>query len=320
MECLRIALEYNVTDIHFNLANQDHLEVEMRVNGVIRKLRKQYDISFFRYLLYKANLDVSDTYMPQTGRFEVSIDGYTLSLRLALVSSLYMTSCVLRILNNHQVLSVKMLSRDPEQIRWFSNIQNHRNGLIVFSGPTGSGKTTTLYTILNEIQGKKIFTLEDPVEIYFERYVQLQVNDKMNLSYADGIKQLMRHDPDIVMVGEIRDSEAAEMAVRCALTGHLVVTTIHSSSSAQAIHRLNELGVSLLQLQDVLTGIVNQRLYNIAEDNRLCIYEIMDKKEIGYYFRNNRNSESFVSLSRQIQNAVDEGILPASLASQDLAG
>ena len=142
----------------------------------------------------------------------------------------------------------------------------------------------------------------------------------MNLSYADGIKQLMRHDPDIVMVGEIRDSEAAEMAVRCALTGHLVVTTIHSSSSAQAIHRLNELGVSLLQLQDVLTGIVNQRLYNIAEDNRLCIYEIMDKKEIGYYFRNHRNSESFVSLSRQIQNAVDEGILPASLASQDLAG
>ncbi len=320
MECLRIALQYNVTDIHFNLANQDHLEVEMRVNGVIRKLRKQYDISFFRYLLYKANLDVSDTYMPQTGRFEVSVDGYTLSLRLALVSSLYMTSCVLRILNNHPALSIQMLSRDPEQNRWFSDIQNHRNGLIVFSGPTGSGKTTTLYTILNEVRGKKIFTLEDPVEIYFEHYVQLQVNDKMNLSYADGIKQLMRHDPDIVMVGEIRDSEAAEMAVRCALTGHLVVTTIHSSSSAQAIHRLNELGVSLLQLQDVLTGIVNQRLYNIAEDNRLCIYEIMDKKEIEYYFRNNRNSESFVSLSKQIRNAVDEGILPAGLASQDLAG
>ncbi len=320
MECLRIALQYNVTDIHFNLANQDHLEVEMRVNGVIRKLRKQYDISFFRYLLYKANLDVSDTYMPQTGRFEVSVDGYTLSLRLALVSSLYMTSCVLRILNNHPALSIQMLSRDPEQNRWFSEIQNHRNGLIVFSGPTGSGKTTTLYTILNEVRGKKIFTLEDPVEIYFEHYVQLQVNDKMNLSYADGIKQLMRHDPDIVMVGEIRDSEAAEMAVRCALTGHLVVTTIHSSSSAQAIHRLNELGVSLLQLQDVLTGIVNQRLYNIAEDNRLCIYEIMDKKEIEYYFRNNRNSESFVSLSKQIRNAVDEGILPAVLASQDLAG
>lgn len=320
MECLRIALQYNVTDIHFNLANQDHLEVEMRVNGVIRKLRKQYEISFFRYLLYKANLDVSDTYMPQTGRFEVSIDGYTLSLRLALVSSLYMTSCVLRILNNHPALTLNMLSRDPEQIRWFSNIQNHRNGLIVFSGPTGSGKTTTLYTILNEIRGKKIFTLEDPVEIYFERYVQLQVNDKMNLSYADGIKQLMRHDPDIVMVGEIRDSEAAEMAVRCALTGHLVVTTIHSSSSAQAIHRLHELGVSLLQLQDVLTGIVNQRLYNIAEDNRLCIYEIMDKKEIDYYFRHNRNSESFISLSKQIRDAVDQGILPADLASQDLSG
>lgn len=131
----------------------------------------------------------------------------------------------------------------------------------MFSGPTGSGKTTTLYTLLNAVQNKKIFTLEDPVEVVNEKYVQIQINEKQHMSYADGIKQLMRHDPDIIMIGEIRDETAAKMAVRCALTGHLVVSTIHSFSCVSTILRMLDLGVEKYQLKDVLKGISSQRLF-----------------------------------------------------------
>ena len=195
----------------------------------------------------------------------------------------------------------------------------HRNGLYVLSGPTGSGKTTTLYTILNEVSGKKIFTLEDPIEVLSEKYVQLAVNDRRHLSYADGIRQLMRHDPDIVMIGEIRDSIAAEMAVRCALTGHLVLTSIHSGSCVSAINRLIDLGVSEPQLSDILCGISNQRLYDTADNGKIGVYEIMDRKEVEYYFKNHCTSSSFTPLQRKIEEAVAEGIVDEDQASQDLA-
>ena len=318
-ECLRTALHYHVTDIHFNLQKDRELTIEMRVNGVIRMLKPQPDdLRFFRYLMFRADLDVSDILLPQTGRFEFEVDGRTLALRLALVSSLHMTSGVLRILNNHRPLTVDMLSTDPLQNDWFRDIPHHRSGFYLFSGPTGSGKTTTLYTILNEVEGKKIFTLEDPVEIYYDKYVQLQVNDKMNLGYAEGIKQLMRHDPDIVMVGEIRDSEAAEMAIRCALTGHLVVSTIHSSSCITAIERLLELGVSSFQLQDVLRGVINQRLYSTDSDLRITVYEIMNRKELMYYFKHKSHSPGYQGLTEKLSECIQNGYLTEAEAAEDL--
>ena len=199
MEILRIALKHNVTDIHLSLQD-GKCDIEMRVNGVIRRVRsKKDDVRFFHYLMYRANLDLSASLEPQTGRFEATVNNVRLSLRFALVSSYSVTSGVLRILNNHGNLTVEKLSADPAQAQWFKSICSHRSGLYVFSGPTGSGKTTTLYTILNEVKGKKIFTLEDPVEVVSGKYVKLAVNDKRHLSFADGIKQLMRHDPDIII-------------------------------------------------------------------------------------------------------------------------
>ncbi len=316
---LSLALKHHVTDIHLNLS-EDGCSIEMRVAGKIRRVRtKPDDEHFFHYLMYRANLDLSSALEPQTGRFEESVGGKTLALRFAVVSSYRVTSGVLRILNNHEDLTVSQLSADPAQAEWLSGICTHRSGLYVFSGPTGSGKTTTLYTILNEVHGKKIFTLEDPIEVLSGKYVQLAVNDKRHLSYADGIRQLMRHDPDIVMIGEIRDSIAAEMAVRCALTGHLALTSIHSGSCVSAINRMIDLGVNEFQLSDTLAGIANQRLYDTADGQKIGVYEIMDRKEVNYYFQNHSTSTAFVPLSHKLQEAVQNGLVDPEQAEQDLS-
>ncbi len=317
-ELLEIALRNHVTDIHFSLKDDVTL-IEMRVNGIIRRVKsKPGDNEFFRYLMYRSNLDLSDILMPQTGRFEAEVSGRKLALRFALVSSYQITSGVLRILNNHGALTCSMLSSDPSQTEWFSDIAKHRSGLYIFSGPTGSGKTTTLYTILNEVRGKKIYTLEDPVEIYSEKYVQLSVNERQNLSYAEGIKQLMRHDPDIVMIGEIRDSTAAEMAVRTALTGHLVVTSLHSGSCTSAVSRMLDLGVKKYQLNDVLRGISCQRLYDCPHGGKTGVYEIMDRKEVNYYIENHRTTDQFVTLRKRIMEAAGRGFIDIQQAAQDI--
>ena len=320
MYYLRIALQYRVTDIHFSLVDEDRLKVEMRVGGIIRELKDQKaDIRFFRWLLYRSNMDVSRMMYPQTGRFEAEVDGAKVSLRFALVSSYRIASGVLRILDNHDPLSIDELSTSREITDWMKSILNTRTGMFLFSGPTGSGKTTTLYTILNAAEGKKIFTLEDPIEVYSGKYVQLQVNEKQNLGYDAGIKQLMRHDPDIIMIGEIRDSTAARMAVRSALTGHLVVTTIHAQNCAGAIDRMIDLGVSRLQLQDVLKGISNQRLYSTKNGKRTGVYEILSGKELAYCCEHEHTSEDFVSLQDRIREAVAEGTVSAEEAAQDLS-
>ena len=319
IECLRIALRHHVTDIHFALDRNDSLKIEMRVRGVIRELKKkEEDGRFFRYLLYRANLDVSNTLYPQTGSFEEDVDGTVLSLRFALISSYQMTSGVMRILNNHSLLTVDSLSADPIQTQWLKGITGNRSGLYLISGPTGSGKTTALYTVLNETEGKKIFTLEDPIEVYSEHFVQLQINEKQHMGYAEGIKQLMRHDPDIILIGEIRDSQAAQMAVRCALTGHLVLSSIHSSGCVNGIERMLELNVSKNQLSDVLCGISNQRLYDTSDHRKTGIYEIMDRKETSYYFKNQKTSDQFCPLAEKIRIAVKNGQIDSRQAEQDI--
>ena len=284
-ELLRVALHYQASDILFSIRD-GIIDIEIKANEKVLRIHpKENDVSFFRFLQYKANLDVGNSLLPQTGRFEMKVDNQLISLRFAVLNSFRMTSGVLRILNANNNLKVEGLTYSLEVIRYFRNIEYTKSGLFIFSGPTSSGKTTTLYTILNQMKNKKIFTLEDPIEIFTNKYVQLQINEKQNLGYDEGIKQLMRHSPDIIMIGEIRDSIAAKMAVRCALTGHLVVTSIHSSSCSMAIERLLELDVNRFQLMDVLQGISNQRLFSTFDQkSKTGIYEIMNRKDIEYYF------------------------------------
>ena len=310
LEILRIALAYRVSDIHFSLSENGGTVIEMRVDGKIRQLKSgEKDGRLFHYLMYRANLDVSSVFEPQTGSFEITVDGVRLSLRFAIMSAWQRTSGVLRILNSTSGITIDSLCKDETVLGWMKRIPDMKNGLIIFSGPTGSGKTTALYTILDAVKERKIFTLEDPVEVIHENYVQLQVNEKQ-MGYAEGIRQLMRHDPDIIMIGEIRDSLAANMAVRSALTGHLVVTSLHSFSCVGAIGRMLELGVERAALRSVLRGVSNQRLFMDAQGKRTGIYECLDENGIAYWFEKQSLPEGFKDIETKIAEAASGGLKP----------
>lgn len=224
LNLLRLALKYNATDIHFYMSYQD-VKIEMRINGDLRKVKTKFgDFRLIRYLQYLANLDVGNLLTPQTGQFELEVDDTLLSLRFAVINTLNSTNGVLRILNSNIRVSANNLSHVNAQNKYFQKLLRKDCGLIIFSGPTGSGKTTTLYSLLKSVKNKKIYTIEDPIEVRNEGMVQVEVNEAAGLDYSSGIKQILRHDPDIIMIGEIRDEKAAKMAVIAANTGHPVYT------------------------------------------------------------------------------------------------
>ena len=312
------AIKANATDIHFNLED-GNMMLQFRSRGQMVKIDSDLcSISLFRYLQYRANLDISDILKPQTGQFEMELNNRCYALRFAVVHSLNMVSGVLRILDADFNIKVKELTMNRNHQDILGRILNYRNGLVLISGPTGSGKTTTLYTLLQQVKGRKIFTLEDPIEIYSHQYVQIQLNEKQGLDYEEGIRQLLRHDPDIIMIGEIRDAVAAQMAVRCALTGHLVVSTIHASSAVSAIERMLELKVSQRQLQDVCRCITNQRLYSLKnKKGRTGAYEIIQRNQIEAYFKG-EDSSLFVSIHHEIESLVQSGFVTKKQAQFDL--
>jgi len=309
IELLRLAIKYNATDIHFNVEHQD-TRLQMRIDGKLKNVRSKFDdFRLVRYLQYLANLDVGNLLVPQTGQFEMEIDNNLLSLRFAVINSSNSSNGVLRILNSNTKVKAESLSSYMIQNRYFKSLLNKSCGLIIFSGPTGSGKTTTLYSLLQEVYDKKIYSIEDPIEVYKDNIIQIQVNEATGLDYAEGIKQILRHDPDIIMIGEIRDEKAAKMAVVAANTGHLVLTTLHASRASSCISRLVELGVREDHLYENLLCVSNQAMMiNKDTKDKVVLYEIMDKPEIKYYKAHNENSDCFFSIERQIQKGIENGI------------
>lgn len=309
IKLLKLALKYRATDIHFYLSYQK-MNIEMRINGkCIKIVDKPGDNKMIRYLQYMANLDVCHMSEPQTGHFEMEVDNILLSLRFSCINEIEYTNGVLRILNNNTGVNIDNLSKIDNQNRYFKSLLKNTCGLIILSGPTGSGKTTTAYSLINSVKNKKIYTIEDPVEIRYDGLIQIQVNEAIDLDYSKGIKQILRHDPDIIMIGEIRDDKAAKAAVEAANTGHLVITTIHTSKASSVISRMCELGVNKDHLYENLLCISNQRMMinNITKDKHV-IYEIMDQDEIEYYRDNNRNSKEFLTINKQIEKGRNEKI------------
>lgn len=317
IEILKLALKKNATDVHFTCMKQK-IQIQMRcAKGIVEIRSKPNDERLMTYLKYRANLDLSDNFEPQSGSFEEELNNQVIAMRFSCVSTFKMTTGALRILNIHSNLHLSDLTKNEFHQQQFRDLIQKKSGLILISGPTGSGKTTTLYTLLKEIKGKKIFTLEDPIEIVQENMVQIQINEKGGLGYAEGIKQLLRHDPDIIMLGEIRDSAAALMAVRAGLTGHLVFATIHSFSAESTIERMLELGVNPIQLKDVLICISNQRLYHAKRSKIICLYEFLSRKDILRVMDHEEHEEGFISIQSQAKELVEKGILDSKEVCAD---
>lgn len=251
----------HITDVHFNVADKI-LNMEFRRNKKLVDYLKIYEHGrgFYEYLKYIAQLDLTMSNLPQSGTFIYYLEYAHLYCRLSVLESYGHQSSVLRILNMVQFSSLKDCIENESQSKLILNSLRQRNGLILFCGTTGSGKSTTMFTALNHFPDKKIYTLEDPIECVYENITQIQLNRRIGLTFDVGLKQLLRHNPDIIAIGEIRDEYEIKNAVRAALTGHLVVSTLHASSYQHIIARMIDLGVKPYEIKNTLKSIIYQSL------------------------------------------------------------
>lgn len=234
------AIKLKSTDLHITF-KQGEGQCELRsIKGLVHLKHMHFDKNLLEYIKYKAKLDLLKSYKPQTGYFKIMIGDKSIQLRIAHIKNNMMETIVIRIMNPPNYLDLESLFRQQDHV-FIEKELNKSSGLILISGSTGSGKTTTLYTLLNFYKDKKIYTIEDPIESYHSNLIQLQVNERQDLSFESAIKQILRHDPNIIVIGEIRDEREAKAAIRCALTGHLVFSTIHSNSAKKTLDRLQNL-------------------------------------------------------------------------------
>lgn len=257
------AINLNTTDIHLQLSNREQRCEFRTLNGLVEMRTFKFDHSFFEYIKYIANLDLLTDLKPQSGRVKIKLNQVECFIRCAYFKNYLIETIVLRILNPKNLLTLKTLfNEDSDYIEQKLDLPS---GLILFSGSTGSGKTTSLFTCLKELKHKKIYSIEDPVEYFYDHLVQLEVNSNQSFNFKEAIKQVLRHDPNIIVIGEIRDEIEAKSAIRCALSGHLVLSTIHSNNAEMTIKRLIDMEIDLSTLKDVIKLIVYQEL-NVNEE------------------------------------------------------
>jgi general secretion pathway protein E len=265
------ALESRASDVHIE-PFENQLKVRYRIDGILHEVEpppRQLKAAVISRLKILAQLNIAERRLPQDGRIKIRLAGKDVDLRIATVPTLYGESVVIRLLERAQIFTqLDALGFPAAMLQQFNEMIAKPHGMILVTGPTGSGKTTTLYGALQKINdpGKKIITIEDPVEYQLSGVNQIQVKPQIGLSFANGLRSIVRQDPDVIMVGEIRDAETAEIAVQAALTGHLVFSTLHTNDAAGAISRLLEMGVQDYLLSSSLLGVLAQRLVR-----RLCM-------------------------------------------------
>jgi len=285
-QLLLFAISKKATDIHIQLSQKKCIIQCRGLAGFIQFKLLKDDEKLYDYLKYRSNLDLSMTMTPQTGSFEYYIQHSQYFLRFSALETHQTRSGVLRILNLVKMKGLQSLTQHLPSIKNLQKLAFQKDGLILFCGSTGSGKSTTMFTCLNDIEDKRIYTLEDPIEQYYERLVQIQINLKQGLTYEEGLNQLLRHDPDILVIGEIRQGNHAEMAIRCAYTGHLVFATIHASSLEHCIARLLDLNINQFDIENTVLQIIFQRLVlNQKQNNREATYEFYNKEDISRFFK-----------------------------------
>lgn len=253
------------SDIHIE-PFKDTVLVRYRIDGLLNEVTNipvsKYEAIIIR-LKIMANMDIAEKRIPQDGKFELNINDKYYDFRVSIIPTINGEKIVIRILcKNEKILSLDSLGFDNNNINCIKRIINSSHGIVLITGPTGSGKTSTLYTMLNVLNhsDKNIVTIEDPVEYTIRGVNQINVNNKAGLTFANGLRSILRQDPDVIMIGEIRDEETAQIAVRAAITGHLVISTLHTNDAVNSIIRLIDMGVPNYLVADALVAVIGQRL------------------------------------------------------------
>jgi len=291
------------SDIHIE-PNERGLLIRFRIDGMLHDIRtlphkiKSAIISRVKIL---ANMDIAERRLPQDGRFQAKFGTREVDLRVSTIPTVFGEKVVLRILDKSKgLIELKNLGFLAEQLDQFKSIILKSYGIILLTGPTGSGKTTTLYAALNKVNSneKNIITVEDPVEYKLNRVNQIQILPKIDLTFANALRSILRQDPDVIMVGEIRDSETAQIAVQAALTGHLVFSTLHTNDAASALTRLLDMGIEPFLISSSVIGVIAQRLVRVICEK--CKEEYIPGEDIlyGLKIKDRLNNDSKIKLYR----------------------
>ncbi len=259
------AINDGASDVHIE-PDENELRIRYRIDGVLHEVpapSKSYESSIISRIKVQSNLNIAETRIAQDGRMKVNAKGRSIDIRVSIIPTIHGENVVLRLLDtNKTLLDLKQLGFSDVTRKRFEDVIKRPYGMVLEAGPTGSGKTTTLYAALSTINsvGRNIVTIEDPVEYKLPLIRQIQVNAKANLTFATGLRSIVRQDPDVIMVGEIRDAETASIAVQAASTGHLVFSTLHTNNAVGAVSRLVEMGVEPFLIASSLIGVLAQRL------------------------------------------------------------
>jgi type IV pilus assembly protein PilB len=257
------------TDIHIE-PFEDELKIRYRIDGVLYDAKAPKDIRYFKDALNSrikvlSNLNIAEKRLPQDGRFRVRTGKEDLDLRVSFLPTAFGQSVVLRILNSLKLFSLEELGLETDELAKLDELINKPYGIIFVTGPTGSGKTTTLYSCLSRMdrEENKIITIEDPVEYQIKGITQIQIHPEIQLTFAAGLRSMLRHDPDVMMVGEVRDFETAQITIQVALTGHLVFSTLHTNDAASAVTRLLDMGIEPFLIASSVECFIAQRLVRV---------------------------------------------------------
>jgi type II secretion system protein E len=277
-QVLKDAIELRASDIHLE-PFEDELRIRYRVDGVLHEVPVPAQIKRFQPAIVSrvkilSHLNIAEKRLPQDGRIKIRLEDNEVDIRVSIIPMLHGEAVVLRLLRQNSALrGIAQLGLDPRELKSFRRVLGMPHGIILVTGPTGSGKTSTLYTALQEINDSetKIITIEDPIEYQLKGVNQIQVSEKAGLTFARGLRSILRHDPDVVLVGEIRDQETAQIAVQASLTGHLVFSTLHTNDAPGALTRLVDMGVEPYLVASSLEAVLAQRLVRV-----LCQCKVED--------------------------------------------
>ncbi|MDD5595489.1 MAG: GspE/PulE family protein [Candidatus Omnitrophica bacterium] len=268
-QILSEAIKSRATDVHLEPFH-DELRTRFRIDGLLYNINIPETIKYFHPAIVSrikimAHLNIAEHRLPQDGRIKIKVEEHELDLRVSTMPTAFGEAVHLRILSPQFFLELEKIGLSPEDQKIIEKVIKIPHGVIFVTGPTGSGKSTTLYAALARINSDsvKIITVEDPIEYQFKGINQIQVNPKIGLSFATGLRHILRHDPDVIMVGEVRDYETAEITIRAALTGHLVFSTLHTNDAAGAVTRLIDMGVEPFLLASSLECLIAQRLVRV---------------------------------------------------------
>ena len=283
-QILSEAIKERATDIHLE-PFQNELRTRFRIDGVLYDINTPPTIKYFHPAIVSrvkimADLNIAERRLPQDGRIKIKVENQELDLRVSVIPTIFGETVQIRILSSELFLDLEKLGLLPEDLKIIENVITRPHGIVFVTGPTGSGKSTTLYACLARINSSaiKIITIEDPVEYQLRGTNQIQVNPQIGFNFATALRHMLRHDPDVMMVGEVRDYETAEIAIRSALTGHLVFSTLHTNDASGAVTRLIDMGIEPFLVSSSLECLIAQRLVRLICPK--CKIPIKSKKEI----------------------------------------